>query len=77
MGWERAHGHARAVGGAHGSRAEIVGLPLEVPVGSGTGAPAAKHKEEAPPLAQRDPAWAPNRVRRGERARRATLPSGL
>ena len=35
-GWELAHAHAVAVGGAPGSRAEIVGVRLEVPVGSGT-----------------------------------------
>ena len=29
LGCERAHGHARAMGGDDGSRAEIVGLPLE------------------------------------------------
>ena len=29
LGWERAHGHARAVGGDDGWRAEILGLGLE------------------------------------------------
>ena len=29
-GWELAHGHAWAVGGEDGSRAEILGVPLEV-----------------------------------------------
>ena len=46
-GCERAHGHTRAVGGAHGSRAEIVGLPLEVPVDSGTGSARLPNKEES------------------------------
>ena len=44
-GWELAHGHARAVGGAHGWRAEIVGLGLEGPVDPGPEVPAKPRKK--------------------------------
>ena len=45
LGCERAHGHARAMGGDDGWRAEILGLGLEGPVDPGPEVPAKPRKK--------------------------------